>query len=83
MLRKLLLTIALLVIFAPAVSLAGGYVEEEQPQMIQEPLVTHSTENHDDGMSPEVLAALIAGGLGLTGVVITAVVSINNRRKRT
>jgi hypothetical protein len=83
MLRKLLLTVALLVVFVPAVSLAGGFVEE-QPQMIQEPLVSHATANHDgdDGMSPEVLAALIAGGLGLTGVVITAVVSINNRRNR-
>jgi hypothetical protein len=85
MLRKVLLTVALLALFAPAVSLAGGFVEEEQPQMIQEPLVAHSTANHDggEGMSPEVLAALIAGGLGLTGVVITAVVSINSRRKST
>jgi hypothetical protein len=81
--RKLLLTTVLLAFFAPAVSLAGGYVEEE-PQMIQQPLVGHLTADHDgdDGMSPEVLAALIAGGLGLTGVVITAAVSINSRRKR-
>jgi hypothetical protein len=82
MLRKVLLTVALLALFAPAASLAGGFVEE---QMIQEPLVAHSTANHDggEGMSPEVLAALIAGGLGLTGVVITAAVSINSRRKST
>jgi hypothetical protein len=81
MLRKLLLTLALLVVFAPVASLAGQPSPEQQ--MIQEPLVAHSTENHDDGMSSEVLAALIAGGLGFTGVVITAVVSINSRRKAT
>ena len=80
MLRKIFLTTVLLAFFAPVVSLAGGGFEPEQ-QMIQEPLVGHSTENHDEGMSNEVLAALIAGGLGLTGAVITAVVTINNRRK--
>jgi hypothetical protein len=73
MLRKVLLTIALLAIFAPAVSLAGGGFQPEQ-------LTAHLAAG-DDGMSSEVLAALIAGGLGLTGVVITAVVAIINRRK--
>jgi hypothetical protein len=79
MLRKLLLIAVLLAFFAPATSLAGGGFVEEQ--MIQEPLVAHSTEKHD-GMSNEVLAALIAGGLGLTGAVITAIVSLNSRRNR-
>jgi hypothetical protein len=78
MLRKVLLTIALLAMFAPAASLAGQPSPEQQ--MIQEPLVGHSTEN-DDGMSDSLLAALITGGLGLTAATITAVVSINSRRK--
>ena len=77
MLRKILLT-SLLVLFATA-AFAGGQLDQEIPQQA----IAHMTADQGDGMSPEVLAALIAGGLGLTGVVITAVVSINNRRKRT
>jgi len=78
MLRKLLLTTVLLAFFAPALALGGGGYVEDRPeqQMIQEPL-----RHKKEGMSDSVLAALIAGGLGLTGAVITAVVAINSRRK--
>jgi hypothetical protein len=71
MLRKLLLT-ALLVFFATA-AFAGGQLDQEIPQMAQHIV------GDGDGVSPEVVAALILGGLGLTGVVITALV--NRRRK--
>ena len=75
MLRKLLLTAILLMFFAPA-AFAGGGGDFDMPQMTQ-----HIVKD-DDGMSPQVSAALIAGGLGLTGAVITAIVSINSRRRR-
>jgi hypothetical protein len=72
MLRKLLFT-ALLVFFATA-AFAGGQLDQEIPQMAQ-----HIVDD-GEGMSPEVLAALILGGLGLTGAIITALVT-NRRRK--
>lgn len=75
MLRKLLLISVFLAFFAPAAMAGGGFVEEI-PQMTQHIV------KHDDGMSNEVLAALIAGGLAFSGAVLTAVVSINNRRRR-
>ncbi len=73
MLRKLLLTIALLVVFSPA-AFAGGQLDQEIPQMAQHIV------DAGEGMSPEVLAALILGGLGLSGAVITAI--LNSRRKK-
>jgi hypothetical protein len=73
MLRRLLLIAVLLAFFAQAAMAGGGFVEEI-PQMTQH-IVTD-----DDGMSPEVLAALILGGLGLTGAIITALV--NGRRRK-
>ena len=82
MLRKLLLTALLAVFLAlPAIALAGG---SDQPQQkIQRPPISHLVpEHHDGGISSEVLAALIAGGLGLCGVVITTVVTLQNRGSR-
>ena len=72
MLRKLLFTTVLFL--APA-AFAGGMLDQELPQMAQ-----HIVQDNHDGMSPEVLAALILGGLGLTGAVITALV--NGRRRK-
>jgi hypothetical protein len=74
MLRKVLLTIALLAIFATS-AFAGGQLDQEIPQMTQ-----HIVEDNHDGMPPEVLAALILGGLGLTGAVITALVASRRRK---
>ncbi len=81
MLRKLFLTAVLLAFFAPA-AMAGniGKGDPPQQQIQQMPPTAHIVEK-DDGISSEVLAALIAGGLGLLGVVITAVVTIQNRKK--
>ena len=76
MLRKLLLT-SLLVLVATA-AFAGGQLDQEIPQQA----IAHMTENHDGGMSNEVLAALIAGGLAFAGATLTANVSINSRRRR-
>lgn len=76
MLRKILLTAILLMFLAPAAFAGGGGGDFDLPQMTQ-----HIVKD-DDGMSPDVLAALIAGGLGLTGAVITAIVLIDSRRRR-
>ena len=78
MLRKVLLTTVLLMFLAPA-ALAGGQLDQEIPQQT----IAHVTRDHDDeGMSNEVLAALIAGGLAFAGATLTAIVSINSRRRR-
>lgn len=79
--RKLLFTALLAVFLAlPVVALAGGGGDFDNPpqqQMTKKFVVVEK----DDGISSEVLAALIAGGLGLCGVVITTMVAIQNRRK--
>lgn len=78
MLKKLLLTAFLSVFLAlPVIALAGGGGDlDNQPQQH----IGKKIEKND-GLSSEVLAALIAGGLGLCGVVITTVVAVQNRRK--
>ncbi len=79
--RKLLFTALLAVFLAlPVVALAGGggdFDNRPQQQMEKKFVVVEK----NDGISSEVLAALIAGGLGLCGVVITTMVAVQNRRK--
>ena len=79
--RKLLFTALLAVFLAlPVIALAGGggdFDNRPQQQMEKKFVVVEK----NDGISSEVLAALIAGGLGLCGVVITTMVAVQNRRK--
>ena len=77
---KLLLTAVALIWLFPAVAVAGKGGEPQQEQMAV-PQAQAQAPRDDDGMSPEVLAALIAGGLGLCGAVITTVAMLQNRKK--
>lgn len=87
--RKLLLIAIALAWLLPAAAIAGQV--SDGTEQIQRPIpqgkLAHVeppvAEEHDDhgGLSSEVLAALIAGGLGLCGVAITCVVALGNRRR--
>lgn len=62
-----------LLVFLPAVALAGGPSGDEmqQQQMAPQTKVVVQLPEDKGFFSSEVIAALIAGGLGLAGVVIT------------
>ncbi len=86
--RKLLLIAIALAWLLPAAAIAGQVSDGQEIQRaIPQGKLAHveppAAEEHDDhgGISSEVLAALIAGGLGLCGVAITAVVAFGNRRR--
>ena len=89
--RKLLLIAIASAWLLPAAAIAGQVSDGPEEQQIQRAIpqgkLAHVeppvAEDHDDhgGISSEVLAALIAGGLGLCGVAITCVVALGNRRR--
>ncbi len=81
--RKLLLVAIALAWLLPAAAIAGQMSSDEQQQEQRALPQGKMPVEHDDndGMSSEVLAALIAGGLGLCGVVITTVVALGNRKR--
>jgi len=84
--RKLLLVAIALAWLLPAAAIAGQMSDGPEQQIqraIPQGKAAPAAEDHDDhgGLSSEVLAALIAGGLGLCGVVITTVVALGNRRR--
>jgi hypothetical protein len=72
--KKFLMMIGFMLFLAP-VALAGGpsFDNEMQQQQMEAPQTKVIVQLPEDKgfFSSEVIAALIAGGLGLTGVVIT------------
>lgn len=73
--KRLPLILLTFVLLVPTVALAGGDFDDAQQQQQWMPQVNINLPDDDDGLSNEVLAALVAGGLGLCGILVKAYLS--------